>query len=643
MFIDEHITNTGGPVQSEAVCLNVEDKHNDSMRSFNDKHFKKIGLFKNKATGSKEKSYEIYVSNHCLFDNPVAWILMYDISDSLEKEKIKEDYRLKSNLVAKISHEFTTPVMSIIEMIKATAKNSYDNSVKSNLKGVKNLCEYLFVLIKELSYCINSQKNAVVSQQIFSHFDLVKLIKKIRSIIFELRDMNDMKAKSISILLKVFSERLNGFLNSEFCKVIVHTDFESLKHFLINLFIITLKIVFRGEVNIKVNLKDLEIANNEFTIEGLEQLQCKPICVTIECVSNFNINTIKDNQEASDNYNRVQGMDISYNLCKKYSDELGLNLTFNKENEILLLTFELPCKAVVADLNNKINDYESPLSLNTVQNRSHLYRKDSQLGKFIKKYVSRRPNNEIQEEEVNRADDSDSDDDYKNFKNFEGKSKSMKSEEILKELNSDLGSRNMFGNELEKLHDDNVIERKVSEIRMKTKGRNVNIKNQIHILNMSFPLRKESRTSKLSKFFSHKLSSKKILIADDVSTIRSSIKNILTTLFSKTQEEYDIIECTDGIEILNKIYELYSYSGEVVISCLITDQFMNFMNGSDAIRIIHSLESEHKIKKIPIIVATAFQDEININNILSVNPDKILNKPVNKVVLHNALKEINLI
>jgi CheY-like chemotaxis protein len=62
------------------------------------------------------------------------------------------------------------------------------------------------------------------------------------------------------------------------------------------------------------------------------------------------------------------------------------------------------------------------------------------------------------------------------------------------------------------------------------------------------------------------------------------------------------------------------------------------MNGSDAIKIIHSLVSENKIKKIPIIVATAFQDEININNILSSNPDKILNKPLNKAVLLDALK-----
>jgi hypothetical protein len=341
---------------------------------------------------------------------------MYDISDSLEKERIKEDFRLKANLVAKISHEFTTPVMSIIEVIKSTAKNSYDSSVKSNLKGVKNLCEYLFVLIKELSYCISSQKNAILSNQLMSLFDLVKLFKKIRNIVFDLKDLNDMKAKSITFNKKIYSELLNKYLNPEFCKVIVVSDFESIKHFLINIFIITLKIVFRGEINLIVNLKDLDITNNEYTLEMLENFPNKRIKITIECITNFNINSLRDSQPNSENYIRVQGMDISYNLCKKYSDELGLNLNFEKENDTLIVNFEMDCKAVIADTQCRLNDYESPQSYSTVQNRSGILRNDSQLRLLINKYKFPTMKEEIEEEQICVGEVSD--EDCRNFRNF---------------------------------------------------------------------------------------------------------------------------------------------------------------------------------------------------------------------------------
>lgn len=610
------------------------------MRYYNDKGFKKVGLFKNKELGSKEKSFEIYISNHYIFENPISWILMYDISDSLEKEKIKEDYRVKANLVAKISHEFTTPVMSIIEVIKSTAKNSYDSSVKSNLKGVKNLCEYLFVLIKELSYCINTKKNVnEISKPLLTFFDLVKLSKKIRNIIFDLRDMNDMKSKSIALNLKIFSELLNLELDQKVCKVIVFSDFEAIKHFLINLFIITLKVVFRGEINLILNLKEMDVTSNEYTVEILERLPSRKIKVTIECDTNFNINTLKDNQEESDNYNRIQGMDISYNLCKKYSDELGLNLNFEKENETLIINFEIDCKVVIADPKSKLNEYDSPQSYNTIQNRSGLYKKDSQLNQFINKYMKSRVKDEIEEEEV--CIDGNSDQEYQNFGNFSETHNSNN------QLQKDQKSSSNFAKSKQniKISDKQIqnirkIERNHSHKSKEDNNQNIKIRNQINVVNLSFPLRKESKASKLSKFFTHKLSCKKIIIADDMTSIRTAVKNILLSALKDYNEEYDIIECTDGIEILNQIYTLYSFSGDVTISCIITDQFMNFMNGSDIIKIIHSLVKENKIRKIPIIVATAFQDEININNILSSNPDKILNKPLNKAMLLSALKEI---
>ena len=80
---------------------------------------------------------------------------------------------------------------------------------------------------------------------------------------------------------------------------------------------------------------------------------------------------------------------------------------------------------------------------------------------------------------------------------------------------------------------------------------------------------------------------------------------------------------------------IYDQSQNNLIKCVITDENMEYMNGSDAIKIIRKLEIFNKINYTPIATITAFEDNSIKDNIIKKGSDYILSKPCNE----NQLKE----
>ena len=131
------------------------------------------------------------------------------------------------------------------------------------------------------------------------------------------------------------------------------------------------------------------------------------------------------------------------------------------------------------------------------------------------------------------------------------------------------------------------------------------------------------------------------IITDDLIEIRLEIKNILISIYNKKRDfnKYEFIECQDGIESL---YTIYKHSNNDIV-CLITDEFMDFMNGTESVRIINDLIIKRKIIKFPIILSTNFLDRENILNIKNYNLDIILNKPVNRKIILEILTKHKLV
>ena len=88
---------------------------------------------------------------------------------------------------------------------------------------------------------------------------------------------------------------------------------------------------------------------------------------------------------------------------------------------------------------------------------------------------------------------------------------------------------------------------------------------------------------------------KKILVCDDSSTLRKSVRNLISNN-KEISIIYDVLECYDGADMLIKIVE--DQENNNLIEIIITDENMESMCGSTAIGIIREWENLKKVKRI---------------------------------------------
>ena len=133
----------------------------------------------------------------------------------------------------------------------------------------------------------------------------------------------------------------------------------------------------------------------------------------------------------------------------------------------------------------------------------------------------------------------------------------------------------------------------------------------------------------------------KILIVDDNHYNCVSTKNILKKILKEASSEIEIIIGSDGADIIHHIIQDQSKGNE--IKCIITDENMEYLNGSDAIKIIQNLESLNKIKNVKIISLTGNEDLEFKNKLFNAGAQAVFTKPLTKLLLANALKDLNII
>lgn len=128
----------------------------------------------------------------------------------------------------------------------------------------------------------------------------------------------------------------------------------------------------------------------------------------------------------------------------------------------------------------------------------------------------------------------------------------------------------------------------------------------------------------------------KVLLVDDSESIRNATLNLLKRskeIFSN----YQAVEGTDGIDALNFIMHDQIEGGRIKI--IISDENMEFMNGSETFRIIRKLEQNRKVKKVFLVSLTAFSDDYTLDSIKKEGADLILSKPLTKSSLTLIHKE----
>lgn len=125
-------------------------------------------------------------------------------------------------------------------------------------------------------------------------------------------------------------------------------------------------------------------------------------------------------------------------------------------------------------------------------------------------------------------------------------------------------------------------------------------------------------------------SNKRILLVDDVYLVRKNLKKLVSDIC----KEYKIkctIEClSDGLETLTTVIS-DSMEEDSHTKLIISDENMNWINGSVSFKILSNLIMDNKIAKTGLVILTALEEEDVINNLKKESKaDYVIKKPANK-------------
>ena len=133
----------------------------------------------------------------------------------------------------------------------------------------------------------------------------------------------------------------------------------------------------------------------------------------------------------------------------------------------------------------------------------------------------------------------------------------------------------------------------------------------------------------------------KILVVDDNHFVNEATTRVLKNVLKEAGLDIEIIVGTDGCDIVHHVIQDQSKGNE--IRCILTDENMEYLNGSEAIRIVRNLENRQKVKFVNIISVTSNEDPCYIQEIIRAGAQTVLNKPLTKSVLARVLKDYNII
>ena len=147
---------------------------------------------------------------------------------------------------------------------------------------------------------------------------------------------------------------------------------------------------------------------------------------------------------------------------------------------------------------------------------------------------------------------------------------------------------------------------------------------------------KENQNNKLSSY-------KYILIVDDVSLCRKSLKSTLDKILKKMNydKKYKVLKAADGLDTINimtnKSFENIGNNVKLIIS----DENMLIINGSKSFELINKTLINNQKNKIATIIYTALESESAIDNILKEsNCNEVIKKPGGKVIFENLLYDL---
>ena len=99
---------------------------------------------------------------------------------------------------------------------------------------------------------------------------------------------------------------------------------------------------------------------------------------------------------------------------------------------------------------------------------------------------------------------------------------------------------------------------------------------------------------------------------------------------------FKIIEADDGVDIIKLVTYDQKYGNRIKI--IMTDENMEYLQGTKAISILRELESFGKIKSTFIVSVTAFSDDFTKNEIIQKGANLVIAKPFSQYHIEEIIK-----
>ena len=132
---------------------------------------------------------------------------------------------------------------------------------------------------------------------------------------------------------------------------------------------------------------------------------------------------------------------------------------------------------------------------------------------------------------------------------------------------------------------------------------------------------------------------KLIILADDNQLINTCTKKIISQLLNEEEiTDVEIICVNDGIDVI-KLY--LNDEDTQKIRLIITDENMDYLNGSEAIKFIRNIERLKSKNPICIFSLTCNEDNNSGEMIIKAGANTILNKPLSKQRIKSLIEKNN--
>jgi signal transduction histidine kinase len=603
-------------------------------------HFLGVTEFSNSKTGGK---FYFQVSLRKVHLGKDSWveIKMTDVTVSNKIKFVEERVKMKEEILAKIAHEFKTPLLcvaSLTEEIQNCENNmrNVSKDLKEKLTHVNDLSNYTLFLTNDI---MGFLKNFNLESQInlkLEYFKISEVLSFCHRILNTLLIYNKDKIKYIVPILDQTDPE---------CEL--KSDRTRLKQILLNLISNAVKFTKNGYIKLKVEIdENFLVISVEDTGLGIREEDQKKIFKEEKMLSDH----LEENFMGSG-----LGLSISHQMAMSIGGNLDFSSIFGKGTKFCLkfpkklvksseklLIQKSPVENKIKSIlksRQKIKSMTNFPSLFKISHSSEIFKinqSDINKGKIEEKQINKNFNIDmkfITNEELNLSTKNNlpkltfkekcSAQHPENFHNRNYSSNLKLKPKNTKFTHSEFNLSNSSFQELvnESNHDILIVEAEdtmscnrtittntINDINMaiseskkmficypeeeectlgvqniNSSQNNSNITGNFNILNWNPTI---INTNK-----------KAILIIDDTPLILSSTERMILSILTSLDLlcEFEILKGNDGLDLLNFLIKDQKNSNRIFIT--IVDEQMEFIDGSESVRLIRKLERENRVKK----------------------------------------------